>query len=101
VPRREKKFAKSTVGPMTSVADRPPTQSTCATFLPARSAAAASVSAWRTPSAENEVPRVKSDPVRWNVLLVEPCSLGHVPVASVYQPTPCSAGMPVSARWRW
>ena len=33
-------------------------------------------------------------PVRWKVLLVEPCSLGQVPVASVYQPTPVFGGKP-------
>jgi hypothetical protein len=35
-------------------------------------------------------------PVRWNVLFVEPCSPGHVPVESVYQPTPVFGGKP----WR-
>src|SRR5919201_5001071 len=90
-PRVEKKFAKSTVGP--AMPDcRPPTQSTCATFLPARSAAAASVSAWSTPAPENDVEFANASPVRWKVLFVEPCSLGQVPVMSVYQPTPVFGG---------
>jgi hypothetical protein len=38
------------------------------------------------------VPLVKLPPVRWNVLFVEPCSLGHVPVAIVAQPTPVFGG---------
>src|ERR671932_2043902 len=90
-PRVEKKLAKSTVGP--AMPDcLPPTQSTCATFLPARSAAAASVSAWSTPAPENEVELANASPVRWKVLFVEPCSLGQVPVMSVYQPTPVLGG---------
>src|SRR3989337_1070902 len=35
-------------------------------------------------------------PCRKNVLFVEPCSLGHVPVASVVHPTPVFGGNP----WR-
>ncbi len=35
---------------------------------------------------------LKTSPVRWNVLLVDPCSLGQVPLASVYQPTPVLGG---------
>src|SRR5919201_1044199 len=90
-PRVEKKFAKWRVGP--AIPDwRPPTQSTCATFFPARSAAAASVSAWSTPAAANDVELAKASPVRWKVLFVEPCSLGQVPVMSVYQPTPVFGG---------
>ena len=54
----------------------PPTQSICATFLPARSAAFAIVSAWSTPAAENDVRFENVSPVRWNVLFVEPCSDG-------------------------
>src|SRR5712691_3581833 len=84
-PRVEKKLVKSTVGPATP-AERPPTQSTCATFFPARSAALAIVSACRAPVEENDVELPNASPMRWNVLLVEPCSLGHVPVAIVYQP---------------
>src|SRR6266508_1623167 len=91
-PRVEKKFAKSTVGPWIP-AFRPPTQSIWATFFPARSAALAIVSAWRIPAAENEVELLKLlSPVRWNVLFVEPCSPGYVPVAIVYQPTPVFGG---------
>jgi hypothetical protein len=72
---------------------RPPVHSICATFLPARSADAASVSAWRIPEAEKEVLLLKLEsPVRKNVLFVDPCSLGYVPVASVYQPTPVFGG---------
>src|SRR5918992_4286592 len=37
-----------------------------------------------------------ASPVRWNVLFVEPCSPGQVPVASVVQPTPVLGGKP----WR-
>jgi hypothetical protein len=43
-PRLEKKVVKSSVGPLMFAA-APPTQSICATFLPARSAALAIVSA--------------------------------------------------------
>jgi hypothetical protein len=74
-PRVEKKFVKSTVGPLIP-ARRPPTHSTCATFRPARSAAFAIVSAWRTPAPENEVRLENVSPVRWKVLFVDPCSLG-------------------------
>src|SRR5260370_931107 len=81
-PWVEKKVAKSTVG-RAIVELMPPTQSTWATFLPARSAAAASVSACRTTEDEKEVRLLKASPVRWKVLLVEPCSPGHVPVMSV------------------
>src|SRR6266536_5728455 len=91
-PRVEKKFAKSTVGPLMA-ALRPPTHSIWATFLPARSAALAIVSACRIPVVENEVELLKLDsPVRWKVLFVEPCSPGYVPVAIVYQPTPVLGG---------
>src|SRR5512146_528189 len=79
-PRVEKKLWKSTVGPA-MLALRPPTHSIWATFLPARSAAAAIVSACRMFDVENDVELLKFDsPVRWNVLLVEPCSPGYVPV---------------------
>src|SRR6266496_2015684 len=97
-PRVEKKLAKSTVGPANprALACAPPTQSTWATFLPARSAASARVSAWRRGpppgSAENDVRPENVSPVRWNVLLVAPNSLGHVPVIIVYQPTPVFGG---------
>src|SRR6185503_19832263 len=84
------------------IAAAPPTQSIWATFLPARSAAFAIVSAWSTPAPEKEVRFAKPSPVRKKVLLVEPCSLGYVPVAIVYQPTPVLGGnactMPLSPR---
>src|SRR5262245_24301747 len=95
-PRVEKKLAKSTVGPAIP-AFAPPTHSTCATFLPARSAAAARVSAWSVPGVEKLVRLLKlPSPVRWYVLFVEPCSDGHVPVVRVYQPTPVFGGKPCS-----
>src|SRR6476659_1236126 len=90
-PRLEKKFVKSTVGPSIFAA-APPTQSICATFLPARSAAFAIVSAWSTPDPENEVRFENVSPLRKKVLFVEPCSDGYVPVAIVYQPTPVFGG---------
>src|SRR5882672_2523351 len=92
-PRVEKKLTKSTVGPAIP-ARRPPTHSIWATFLPARSAAFAIVSAWRTPAPENDVRFENVSPVRWKVLFVEPCSAGYVPVAIVYQPTPVFGGNP-------
>ena len=90
-PRPEKKFRKSITGPA-RLWVREPTHSTEATFLPARSAACWIVSAWRI-----EAPRLVRlkklpSPVRWNVLFVDPCSPGQVPVASVYQPTPVFGG---------
>ena len=49
------------------------------------------VSAWRMPVAAKLVELLKSpSPVRWKVLLVEPCSPGQVPVASV---CPADAGV--------
>src|ERR1700682_3841194 len=70
---------------------RPPAQSTWATFLPARSAAAERVSACRIGA--NALVRLgKGSPVRWKVLFVDPCSLGQVPVSRVYQPTPVLGG---------
>jgi len=41
---------------------------------------------------EKLVPREKSVPVWWKVLLVEPCLPGQAPVASEYQPTPVLGG---------
>ena len=42
---------------------------------------------------ENEVLLLKLEsPTRKNVLFVEPCSDGYVPVAIVYQPTPVLGG---------
>lgn len=86
-------MVKSTVGPAMS-ACRPATQSSWATWRPARSAAEAIESAWRTSGDEKLVDREKSVPVWWKVLLVEPCLPGQAPVASVYQPTPVLAGTP-------
>src|ERR671924_1453077 len=93
-PRVEKKVAKSTVGPAKPrlLAWIPPTQSTWVTFLPARSADSAIVSACRTPAPEKLVRFEKLSPVRWNVLFVEPCSPGYAPVAIVYHPTPVFGG---------
>src|SRR5919109_1635763 len=90
-PRAEKKLRKSMTGPA-RLWVREPTHSTEATFRPWRSAACWIVSACRI-----DAPRLVRllklpSPVRWNVLLVEPCSPGHVPVASVYQPTPVFGG---------
>src|SRR5262245_2711841 len=39
-------------------------------------------------------------PVRWNVLFVEPCSPGHVPVPSVAHPTPVFGGKPCKSPLR-
>src|SRR5919204_2741355 len=45
------------------------------------------------PVAEKLVLLLKVDsPVRWNVLFVDPCSPGYVPVASVNHPTPVFGG---------
>jgi hypothetical protein len=46
------------------------------------------------PLAAKLVLLLKMSPVRWNVLFVDPCSPGQVPVASVYQPTPVFGGKP-------
>src|SRR5215217_7705938 len=62
------------------LACRPATQSSWATWRPARSAAEAIESAWRTPVDEKLVPREKSVPVWWKVLLVEPCLPGQAPL---------------------
>src|SRR6266511_1341094 len=73
-------------------AGTPPTQSIWATVLPARSAEFAMVSACRTPAPENDERLLNVSPVRKKVLFVEPVSLGHVPVAMEYQPTPVLGG---------
>src|SRR5215218_6525496 len=73
---------------------RPATQSSWATWRPARSAAEAIESAWSTPGDVKLVAREKSVPVWWKVLLVEPCWPGQAPVASVYQPAPVLGGKP-------
>src|SRR5262245_59473681 len=95
-------------------AARPPTHSIWATFLPARSAALAIVSACNTPAPENDVRLLNVSPERKNVLFVDPCSDGYVPVAIEYQPTPVFGGndwsMPLlptapwsinDCRWAW
>ncbi len=46
------------------------------------------------PNAAVELANV--EPLMWNVLLVEPCTPGHVPVASVNQPAPVFGGACVS-----
>src|SRR5262245_17641037 len=96
MPRREKKLRKSTTGPCTAgTSERAPTHSTAATDLPARSAAWAMWSAWRIPVAAKLVELLKlPSPVRWNVLFVDPCSPGQVPVPSVAHPTPVFGGKP-------
>ena len=55
-------------------------------------------SAWTIPVAAKLVELLKlPSPVRWNVLFVEPCSPGQVPVASVDQPTPVFGGKPCNS----
>ena len=45
------------------------------------------------PFVANDVRLLKfPSPTRWKVLFIEPCSPGHVPVASVCQPTPVLGG---------
>src|SRR5689334_1311400 len=94
-PRPEKKDWKSIVGPCV-VALRPPTHSTCATFRPARSADCAIDSAFMTPWVEKLVALENVVPLMWNVLLVEPCTPGHAPVARLYHPAPVFGGACVS-----
>ena len=86
---------KSIVGP--SIAPlRPPAHSIWATFLPPRSADWASVSACSTPASNAAVRLPNGWPLTWNVLLVEPATPGHAPVASVNQPAPVFGGAWVS-----
>ena len=55
------------------------------------------VSACRMPVVANDVRLLNvPSPTRWKVLLVEPCSPGHVPEAIVCQPTPVFGGKPWS-----
>ena len=84
---------------------RPPAHSIWATFLPPRSADWASVSACSTP-ASNAAVRPgwvavwpNGSPFLWNVLLVEPWTPGHAPVASVNQPAPVFGGACVIRPW--
>ena len=74
------------------VPTRPPAHSICATFLPPRSAAWASVSACSTPAPANDVELANGSPFLWNVLFVDPCTPGHAPVVSVNQPEPVFGG---------
>ena len=87
---------KSSVGPLIAPL-RPPAHSICATFLPPRSAACASVSACRmfcAPKAAVEFEN--AEPLMWNVLLVDPWTPGQAPVVSVNQPAPVFGGAWVS-----
>src|SRR5215213_1279170 len=70
----------------------PPAYSTWATFCPARSPAWAIDSACSTPGSKAAVRLAKGWPLRWNVLLVEPCTPDHAPVARLYQPAPVLGG---------
>ena len=90
-PRPEKKVWKSIVGP-SIVALRPPAHSTCATLRPLRSADWAMDSAWSTPGSNAAVRFANGWPLRWKVLLVEPWTPGHAPVARLYQPAPVLGG---------
>ena len=76
---------------------RPPAHSTWATFRPPRSADWAIVSTCRTPGSKAAVRAVVNAwPTVKNVLLVEPWTAGHAPVARVYQPAPVFGGAWVS-----
>src|SRR4029078_5791777 len=90
-PRPEKKDWKSMVGPAI-VALRPPAHSTCATLRPIRSAEWWMYSAWSTPGSNAAVRFANGWPLRWKVLLVEPWTPGHAPVARLYQPAPVLGG---------
>src|SRR5690349_12391118 len=83
------------VGPL-MVALAPPAHSTWATLRPPRSAAWARFSALRTPAANDDVLLANTPPLMWNVLLVEPWTPGHAPVARLYQPAPVLGGASVS-----
>src|SRR6476619_8359715 len=94
-PRPEKNDWKSIVGPWIE-ALAPPAHSTWATFRPPRSADCAIDSACSVfgANADREVPN--GCPLMWNVLLVEPVTAGHAPVASEYHPAPVFGGAWVS-----
>src|SRR4051794_29819373 len=77
------------------VAFAPPAHSIWATFLPPRSAAWARFSAFSTLAAKAAVLLAKVPPLMWNVLLVEPWTPGHAPVARLYQPAPVFGGASV------
>ncbi len=93
-PRVEKKLRKSMTGPASAgEMVREPTHSTEAIFFPARSAACWIVSACNSPVVAKLVRLLKvPSPIRWNVLFIDPCSPGYVPVARVDQPTPVFGG---------
>ena len=75
------------------VAFAPPAHSTWATLSPPRSADCAMVSTWRVPASKAAVrDEAKVAPLVWKVLLVEPVTAGHAPVASVNQPAPVLGG---------
>ena len=74
------------------VALRPPAHSTCATLRPLRSADWAMDSAWSVPGSNAAVRFANGWPLRWKVLLVEPWTPGHAPVARLYQPAPVLGG---------
>src|SRR3954470_4282343 len=90
-PRPEKNAWKSIVGPL-MVALRPPAHSTWATLRPPRSADCAIDSAWSTFGSKAVVRFANGWPWRWKVLLVEPWTPGHAPVAREYQPAPVFGG---------
>ena len=95
-PRPEKVPWKSIVGPLID-ALRPPAHSTWATLRPPRSAAWAIDSACSTFGSKAAVRAVaKASPFLWKVLLVEPETPGHAPVARVYHPAPVLGGAWVS-----
>ena len=96
IPLPEWNERKSIVGPWID-AFRPPAHSTWATFRPPRSADWAIVSTWRTFGSNAAVRLANGWPVMWNVLLVDPCTPGHAPEASVYQPAPVLGGACVSS----
>src|SRR6478609_1804886 len=94
-PRPEKNDRKSTVGPSMAPL-RPPAHSSWMTFLPPRSADWAMVSACNTPGSNAAVRLASGWVLIANVLLVEPVTPGHAPVAIVYQPAPVFGGAWVS-----
>ena len=90
-PRPERNVRKSIVGPW-MVALRPPAHSTWATLSPPRSADCAIDSAWSTFGSNAAVLLANGWPLIWKVLLVEPWTPGHAPVARLYQPAPVFGG---------
>src|SRR3954447_19219240 len=80
---------------------RPPAHSICATFLPPRSAAWASVSACRMLPLDGNAAceLAKVEPLMWNVLFVDPCTPGQAPVVRLNHPAPVFGGACVSRPW--